>query len=171
MSTITFFWYSGCPRIHRKRCNNKNLITTFRTKFYERLNEFMKVEYLRIGGKLKDFVGYRSDNEIDPDYILIFYDNFSKNIPLLAIKKFYYGKNTWNPHISIFNMEELVVNNKKFLEKYVVDFLTYHDKAKTDQILFDELKKNSDVRQLIKKTTRSKITINDLDFEIQVYNF
>jgi hypothetical protein len=160
--------YPGSYFVDKLDINNKNLITTFRIKFYERLNEFMKVEFLRIGGKLKDYVGYRVDNESDPDYILIFYDNFSKQIPLMAIKKFYYGKNTWTPHISIFNMEELVENNKKFLEKYVVDFLTYHDKSRSEQILFTELKKNSIVKQLLKKSAFPKITIDDLDFELQV---
>ena len=116
----------------------------------------------------KDYVGYRADDETDPDYILIFYDNFSKEIPLLAIKKFYYGKNTWMPHISIFNMEELTENNIKFLEKYVVEFLTNYDKSDTDKLVFDELKKNITVKQLFKKNAISKITIDDLDFELQV---
>ena len=160
--------YPGTYFVDKLEINNKNLITTFRIKFYERLNEFMKVEFLRIGGKLKDYVGYRSDNETDPDYILIFYDNFSKDIPLLAIKKFYYGKNTWTPHISIFNMEELIENNQKFLESYVVDFLTNHSKSNSDQMIWNELKKNSLVKQLLKKSAIPKITIDDLDFELQV---
>jgi hypothetical protein len=121
-----------------------------------------------MGGKEKDYVGYRSDNETDPDYILIFYDNFSVDIPLLAIKKFYYGKNTWTPHISIFNMEELTSDNMKFLEKYVVDFFTHHDKNSCDQLVFDELKKNKTVKDLLKKSAMPKVTIQDIEFELQV---
>lgn len=159
--------YPGSYFVDKFEVNNKNLITTFRTKFYEKLNEFMKLEFIKAGGKSKNYVGYRADNELDPDYILIFYDNFSKEIPLLAIKKFYYGKNTWNPHISIFNMEELVQNNMGWLEKYVVNFLTNQDKTLCDQMVWNELKKNSSTKELLKKTVR-KITIRDIDFELQI---
>ncbi len=160
--------YPGSYFVDQFEINNKNLITTFRTKFYEKLNEFMKFEFIKIGGKVKDYVGYRADNESDPDYILIFYDNFSKVIPFLAIKKFYYGKNTWSPHISVFNMEELTSNNMKFLEKYCIDFLTNHDKDSINHMVFDELKKNSFVKNIIKKNSKINITINDVDFELQV---
>jgi hypothetical protein len=160
--------YPGSYFVDKFEINNKNLITTFRTKFYEKLNEFMKFEFIKIGGKVKDYVGYRADNESDPDYILIFYDNFSREIPFLAIKKFYYGKNTWAPHISIFNMEELCVSNIKFLEKYVVNFLTHHDRTKTNLLVFDELKKSKSVRELFRKSAKPKITIKDIEFELQV---
>jgi hypothetical protein len=160
--------YPGSYFVDHFEVNNKNLITTFRTKFYEGMNEFMKLQYIGIGGKEKNYVGYRADNETDPDYILIFYDNFSKNVPFIAIKKFYYGKNTWAPHISIFNMEELVVSNMKFLEKYVVDFLTWHDRTKTNALVFDELKKSNTVRELFRKSAKPKITIGDIEFELQV---
>jgi hypothetical protein len=160
--------YPGSYFVDKFEINNKNLITTFRTKFYEKLNEFMKFEFIKIGGKVKDYVGYRADNESDPDYILIFYDNFSIDIPFLAIKKFYYGKNTWTPHISVFNMEELGSNNMKFLEKYCIDFLSNHDKNLSDQMVFDELKKNNSVKDILKKNSKIKITVNDVDFELQV---
>jgi hypothetical protein len=160
--------YPGSYFVDHFEVNNKNLITTFRTKFYEKMNEFMKQQYVNMGGKEKNYVGYRADNETDPDYILIFYDNFSKDVPLIAIKKFYYGKNTWAPHISIFNMEELVVSNMKFLEKYVVNFLTHHDRTKTNLLVFDELKKSKSVRELFRKSAKPKITIKDIDFELQV---
>ncbi len=159
--------YPGSYFVDHFEVNNKNLITTFRTKFYERMNEFMKLEYLKKGGKEKNYVGYRADNETDPDYILIFYDNFSKDVPLIAIKKFYYGKNTWAPHISIFNMEELGTNNENFLEKYVVDFLTYKDRTRSNLLVFDELKKSKSVRELFRKNAKPKITINDIEFELQ----
>jgi hypothetical protein len=159
--------YPGSYFVDHFEVNNKNLITTFRTKFYERMNEFVKLEYLKMGGKEKNYVGYRADNETDPDYILIFYDNFTKNIPLLAIKKFYYGKNTWAPHISIFNMEELVTDNMIFLKKYIVNFLTWQDKTLTNTMIFDELKKSKQVKELFKKTARPKLTINDVEFELQ----
>lgn len=151
--------------------NNKNLITAFRTKIYDRLNEFMKFEYMKLGGKTKDYVGYRVETEMDPDYILLFYDNFSKDVPLMAIKKFYYGKNTWMPHITIFKTDELALNNKKFLEKYISNFLTFGDKTKSDQLIFDELKKSETIKKIIKKTNKAnktKITINDMEFELQV---
>ena len=160
--------YPGSYFVDHFEVNNKNLITTFRTKFYEGMNEFMKKQYIILGGKEKNYIGYRADNETDPDYILIFYDNFSKDVPLIAIKKFYYGKNTWAPHISIFNMEELGSNNMKFLEKYVVDFLTYHDRIKTNGLVFDELKKSKLVKELFRKSAKPKITIGDIEFELQV---
>jgi len=160
--------YPGSYFVDKFEINNKNLITTFRIKFYEKLNDFMKLEYIKIGGKEKNYVGYRSDNETDPDYILIFYDNFSKDIPLLAIKKFYYGKNTWTPHISIFNMEELYSNNIKFLKKYVFDFLTNKNRESANKILFDELKKNDSVKIILKQHIKSKITLEDIDFELQI---
>ena len=160
--------YPGSYFVDKFEVNNKNLITAFRTKFYEKLNEFMKLEFIKAGGKSKDYVGYRADNDLDPDYILIFYDNFSKDIPLLAIKKFYYGKNNWNPHISIFNMEELGLDNMGWLEKYIMDFLTSQDRTHSDQMVWNELKKNSTVKELLKKNARPKITIRDIDFELQV---
>jgi hypothetical protein len=160
--------YPGSYFVDHFEVNNKNLITTFRTKFYEGMNEFMKKQYIILGGKEKNYIGYRADNETDPDYILIFYDNFSKDVPLIAIKKFYYGKNSWAPHISIFNMEELGSNNMKFLEKYVVYFLTYHDRTKTNELVFDELKKSKLVKELFRKSAKPKITINDIEFELQV---
>ena len=160
--------YPGSYFVDHFEVNNKNLITTFRTKFYEGMNSFMKQEYLNLGGKEKNYIGYRADNEIDPDYILIFYDNFSKDVPLIAIKKFYYGKNTWAPHISIFNMEELLSSNIKFLEKYVIDFLTHNDRTKTDQIIFDQLKKSKSVKELFRKNAKPKITIDDIEFELQI---
>ena len=160
--------YPGSYFVDHFEVNNKNLITTFRTKFYEGMNEFMKQQYIMIGGREKNYIGYRADNEIDPDYILIFYDNFSKEIPLIAIKKFYYGKNTWSPHISIFNIEELCVNNIIFLEKYVVDFLKNQDREKTNLMVFDELKKSTAVKELFRKSAKPKITIEDINFELQV---
>ena len=160
--------YPGSYFVDHFEINNKNLITTFRTKFYEGMNDYMKEQFIKLGGKEKNYIGYRADNEIDPDYILIFYDNFSKDVPFIAIKKFYYGKNTWDPHISIFNMEELYDNNKKFLEKYVVEFLTNHDRTKTDLMVYDDLKKLKSVRELFRKNAKPKITINDIDFELQV---
>jgi hypothetical protein len=160
--------YPGWYFVDKFDINNKNLITTFRTKFYDKLNEFMKFEFMKIGGKIKDYIGYRVDNDNDPDYILLFYDNFSKDIPLLAIKKFYYGKNTWMPHITIFNTDELVSNNKKFLEKYITNFLINKDKNISDQLIFDELKKNSKIKELLKKSVKTKITIDDIEFEIQI---
>lgn len=159
--------YPGSYFVDHFEINNKNLITTFRTKFYERMNEFMKQQYIELGGREKNYIGYRADNETDPDYILIFYDNFSKVVPLIAIKKFYYGKNTWTPHISIFNMEELCANNMNFLEKYVVNFLTNYDKFITDKMVFDELKKSKSVRELFRKNAKPKITIKDIEFELQ----
>lgn len=159
--------YPGSYFVDHFEVNNKNLITTFRTKFYERMNDFMKQQYIKSGGKEKNYIGYRVDNETDPDYILIFYDNFSKDIPLLAIKKFYFGKNTWAPHISIFNMEELSMNNEKFLKSYVVEFLNNQDKEKTNTMVFDELKKSSVVRELLKKNAKPVLTIKDIDFELQ----
>ena len=160
--------YPGSYFVDHFEINNKNLITTFRTKFYEGMNDFMRQQYIMMGGREKNYIGYRADNETDPDYILIFYDNFSKDVPLIAIKKFYYGKNTWTPHISIFNMEELCVSNMKFLEKYVVDFLTHHNREKTNSMVFDELKKSNTVRELFRKSAKPKITIEDIDFELQV---
>ena len=160
--------YPGSYFVDHFEINNKNLIITFRTKFYEGMNEFMKQQYIKLGGREKNYIGYRADNETDPDYILIFYDNFSKDVPLIAIKKFYYGKNTWAPHISIFNMDELCTDNMKFLEKYVVDFLTNHDRTITNLMVFDELKKEKSVRELFRKSAKPKITINDINFELQV---
>ena len=158
--------YPGWYFVDRFDVNNKSLITIFRTKVYEKLNEFMKFEFIKLGGKTKDYVGYRVESELDPDYILLFFDNFSKDIPLMAIKKFYYGKNTWMPHITIFNTDELVSNNSKFLENYVINFLTNKNRDLSDQMIFDELKKSSTVKELIKKKT--KITINDMEFELQI---
>jgi hypothetical protein len=160
--------YPGWYFVDKFDVNNKNLITTFRTKIYEKLNEFMKFEFMKLGGKTKDYVGYRVESEIDPDYILLFYDNFSKDIPLMAIKKFYYGKNTWMPHITIFNTDELILNNQKFLEKYIVNFLTNKNRELSNQLIFDELKKSSQVKELMKKSNRTKLTINDIEFELQV---
>lgn len=160
--------YPGWFFVDRFEVNNKNLITAFRTKIYEKLNEFMKFEFMKLGGKTKDYVGYRVETELDPDYILLFYDNFSKDVPLMAIKKFYYGKNTWMPHITIFNMDELAANNLKFLEKYIENFLTFGDKTQTNQMIFDELKKSSKVKELLKKINKTKITFNDMEFELQV---
>ena len=160
--------YPGLYFVDKFDVNNKNLITTFRIKFYEKLNEFMKFEFMKLGGKTKDYIGYRVDNEIDPDYILIFYDNFSKTIPLIAIKKFYYGKNTWMPHITIFNIEELIPNNKKFVEKYVVEYLTNKNRNKLDQFIFDELKNNILIKELFKKNNKTRIMIEDMKFELQV---
>ncbi len=160
--------YPGWYFVDKFDVNNKNLITMFRTKIYEKLNEFMKFEFMKLGGNTKDYVGYRVESEIDPDYILLFYDNFSKDIPLMAIKKFYYGKNTWMPHITLFNTDELITNNSKFLENYVVNFLTNKNRDLTDQMIFDELKKSSRVKELMKKTNKTKITIDDMEFELQV---
>jgi len=160
--------YPGSYFVDKFEVNNKNMITNFRIKFYEKLNEFMKMEFIKLGGKEKNYVGYRADNESEPDYILIYYDNFSKDIPLMAIKKFYYGKNTWTPHISIFNMEELESDNIKFLEKYIGEFFTTKNKEKTDIMVLDELKKNKSVKELFKKSSFPKITIQDLDFKLQV---
>ncbi len=160
--------YPGWYFVNKFDVNNKCLITTFRIKLYEKLNEFMKFEFIKLGGKTKDYVGYRVETEIDPDYILLFYDNFSKNIPLIAIKKFYYGKNSWMPHITIFKTDELATNNMKFLEKYVVDFLTYKNSDQTNHMIFDELKKSASVKKIIKKNNTNKITINDVEFELQV---
>ena len=160
--------YPGSYFVDKFEINNKNMITNFRIKFYEKLNEFMKMEYIKLGGKEKNYVGYRADNESEPDYILIYYDNFSKNLPLMAIKKFYYGKNTWTPHISIFNMEELQLNNIKFLEKYIEEFLISKSKKKTDKFLFEELKKQKNTKELLKKSSFPKITIQDLDFKLQI---
>lgn len=160
--------YPGWYFVDRFDVNNKNLITMFRIKIYEKLNEFMKFEYMKLGGKTKDYVGYRVESEIDSDYILLFFDNFSKDIPLMAIKKFYYGKNTWMPHITIFNTDELSQNNMKFLEKYVTNFLTFKNREQTDKMIFDELKKSSIVKELLKKSRKTKITIDDMEFELQV---
>jgi len=98
--------YPGWFFVDKFEVNNKSLISAFRTKVYEKLNEFMKFEFMKLRGKTKDYVGYRVETEMDPDYILLFFDNFSKDVPLMAIKKFYYGKNTWMPHITIFNTDE-----------------------------------------------------------------
>ena len=160
--------YPGWYFVDKFDVNNKNLITTFRTKIYDRLNEFMKFEYMKLGGKTKDYIGYRVESEIDPDYILLFYDNFSKDIPLMAIKKFYYGKNTWMPHITLFNTDELSLNNFKFLENYIINFLTNKNREITNQMIFDELKKSSQVKELMKKNNKTKITIEDMEFELQV---
>ena len=160
--------YPGWFFVDKFEVNNKSLITAFRTKVYEKLNEFMKFEFMKLGGKTKDYVGYRVETEMDTDYILLFYDNFSKDVPLMAIKKFYYGKNTWMPHISIFNTDELASNNMKFLEKYIEIFFTNKDRTQTDKLIFDELKKSKTVKELIKKTNKTKITINDMEFELQV---
>jgi len=160
--------YPGWYFVDKFDVNNKNLITMFRIKMYEKLNEFMKFEYMKLGGKTKDYVGYRVETEIDPDYILLFFDNFSKDVPLMAIKKFYYGKNTWMPHITIFKTDELVANNMKFLEKYVIDFLTNKNREQTNKMIFDELKKSSSIKTLMKKTNVTKITIDDMEFELQV---
>lgn len=160
--------YPGWFFVDKFEVNNKNLITSFRTKIYEKLNEFMKFEFMKLGGKTKDYVGYRVESEMDPDYILLFYDNFSKDVPLMAIKKFYYGKNTWMPHITIFNLNELVTNNMKFLEKYLFNFLTNGDRTQTDKLIFDELKKSSQVKDFIKKKNHRKITFNDMEFELQI---
>lgn len=160
--------YPGWFFVDKFEVNNKSLITAFRTKVYEKLNEFMKFEYMKLGGKTKDYVGYRVETEMDPDYILLFYDNFSKDVPLMAIKKFYYGKNTWMPHITIFNTDELASNNMKFLEKYIENFFTNKDRTQTDQLIFDELKKSSSIKELMKKSNKTKITFNDMEFELQV---
>ena len=121
-----------------------------------------------MGGKTKDYVGYRVETELDPDYILLFYDNFSKDVPLMAIKKFYYGKNTWMPHITIFSVDELAQSNYKLLEKYIENFFIHKDIIQSDQFIFDELKKFSQIKELMKKTNKTKITINDMEFELQV---
>lgn len=160
--------FPGWYFVDRFDVNNKNLITIFRTKIYEKLNEFMKFEYMKLGGKTKDYIGYRVESELDPDYILLFFDNFSKDVPLMAIKKFYYGKNTWMPHITIFNTDELISNNLKFLENYVINFLKNKNRELTNQMIFDELKKSSSVKELMKKTNKTKITIDDMVFELQV---
>jgi hypothetical protein len=65
-------------------------------------------------------------------------------------------------------MEELCLGNMKFLEKYVVDFLTHHNREKTNSMVFDELKKSNTVRELFRKSAKPKITIDDIDFELQV---
>lgn len=160
--------YPGWYFVDRFDVNNKNLITTFRMKIYEKLNEFMKFEYMKLGGKTKDYVGYRVETEIDSDYILLFFDNFSKDIPLMAIKKFYYGKNTWMPHITIFNTDELATNNMKFLQKYIINFLTNKNKELSDQLIFSELKKSSVVKEFLKKNNKTKITNDDMQFELQL---
>lgn len=160
--------YPGWFFVDKFNVNNKSLITAFRTKIYEKLNEFMKFEYMKLGGKTKNYVGYRVETELDPDYILLFYDNFSKDVPLMAIKKFYYGKNTWMPHITIFNTDELIPNNFKFLEKYIMNFLTFKDRNQSNHMIFSELKKSSQVKELIKKTKKTKINIDDMEFELQV---
>lgn len=160
--------FPGSYFVDNFEVNNQNLISTFRIKFYERLNEFMKLEYIKIGGKEENYIGYRTDDEIDPDYILIFYDNFSKTIPFLAIKKLYYGNNNWTPHITIFNMDELSLNNMIFLEKYVVNFLTNQNKFMTDSLVFDELKKSKTIKDLFRKNAKLKITIDDIKFELYV---
>ena len=160
--------YPGWFFVDRFDVNNKNLITQFRIKIYEKLNEFMKFEFMKLGGKTKDYIGYRVESEIDPDYILLFFDNFSKDIPLMAIKKFYYGKNTWMPHITLFNIDELLQNNLKFLEKYVINFLTNKNREITNQMIFDELKKLSSIREIMRKNNKTKITIDDMEFELQV---
>lgn len=159
--------YPGSYFVDKFEINNKNLITTFRISFYDKLNEFMKIEFIKNGGKVKDYVGYRTDSDSDPDYILIYYDNFSKDIPFLAIKKFYYGKNTWMPHISIFNMSELANDNMKFLKKYIINFITGKNKNLTDEFLLDELRKNKTVKNIL-KTSKQEIVIDDIDFELQV---
>ena len=160
--------YPGCFFVDKFEVNNKSLISAFRTKVYEKLNEFMKFEFMKLRGKTKDYVGYRVETEMDPDYILLFFDNFSKDVPLMAIKKFYYGKNTWMPHITIFNTDELASNNMKFLEKYIVNFFTNKDRIQTDKLIFDELKKSSSIKELIKKSNKTKITFDDMEFELQV---
>ena len=160
--------YPGWFFVDKFDVNNKSLITAFRIKIYEKLNEFMKFEFMKLKGKAKDYVGYRVETELDPDYILLFYDNFSKDVPFMAIKKFYYGKNTWMPHITIFNTDELVHSNNKFLEKYIKNFFTNKDRIQSNQLIFDELKKSSKVKELMKKTNRTKITIDDMEFELQV---
>lgn len=160
--------YPGNYFVDKFEINNKNLINCFRTKFYDRLNEFVKLQYIKNGGKEKDYVGWRADVEIDPEYILIFYDNFSTKIPLLAIHKFYYGKNTWIPHISIFNMEELEQNNLKFLSKYAIDFLTWHSKTHTDKLLFAELNKSKTVKNSLKLNMKKEIVLKDFEFTMQI---
>lgn len=160
--------YPGWFFVDKFEVNNKSLITTFRTKIYERLNEFMKFEFMKLGGNAKDYIGYRVETELDPDYILIFYDNFTKDVPLLAIKKFYYGKNTWMPHITVFNIDELSTNNYKFLEKYLINFLNNGDRNLSNLLIFDELKKSKTIKELMKKANKTKITIDDMEFELQV---
>jgi hypothetical protein len=160
--------YPGWFFVDKFEVNNKSLITAFRTKVYEKLNEFIKFEFMKLGGKTKDYVGYRVETEMDPDYILLFYDNFSKDVPLMAIKKFYYGKNTWMPHITIFNTDELASNNMKFLEKYIENFFINKDRTQSDQLIFDELKKSSSIKELMKKSNKTKITFDDMEFELQV---
>lgn len=160
--------YPGNYFVDKFEVNNKNLIINFRTKFYEGLNEFVKEEFIKRGGKEKDFVSWRADSEIDPEYILIYYDNFSRDIPLLAIHKFYYGKHTWVPHISIFNMEELENNNFKFLSKYAINFLTWQNKKYSDKLLFDELNKSKTIKNAMKTNTEKQVVIEDLEFILQI---
>lgn len=160
--------YSGNYFVSNYTVNDKNLITKFRTRFYNNMNKFIKQIFIDIGGKEKYYLGYRVDNKSDPDYTLLFYDNFSKHIPFIAIKNFYYGKNNWNPHISIFNMGELVQNNMKFLENYIMEFLTSHDKNKTDLMVFDELKKSNSISEIFSKKSKQKITITDIEFELHI---
>ena len=65
-------------------------------------------------------------------------------------------------------MEELGLDNMGWLGKYIMDFLTSQDRTHSDQMVWNESKKNSSVKELLKKTARPKITIRDIDFELQV---
>jgi len=56
----------------------------------------------------------------------------------------------------------------KFLEKYIVNFFTNKDRIQTDKLIFDELKKSSSIKELIKKSNKTKITFDDMEFELQV---
>ena len=66
--------------------------------------------YDKIGTKLNTtFTGPNNINDFN-----IFYSN---NNPLYAIKNFYYGKNNWKPHISIFQMREKSKRNRHSIKK------------------------------------------------------
>ena len=89
--------YAHYARIYKP--NNTVLITKFRTCLYD-----------KIGTKLNTtFTGPNNINDFN-----IFYSN---NKPLYAIKNFYYGKNNWKPHISIFQMREKSKRNRHSIKK------------------------------------------------------
>ena len=54
-------------------------------------------------------------------------------------------------------MEELVQSNMKFLEIYVVDFLSHQNRSNSNLLVFDVIKKNKDVKELFKKVLNLKL--------------
>jgi hypothetical protein len=87
--------------------NAPNAITSFKASFYD--------NFLRSLGKTKrDFTKsvVRHSNGIQ-------YHVFSYNgIPWYAIANCYFGTNSWRPHVSIFNLDELSQNNAALFQSY-----------------------------------------------------